>query len=115
MAFFHAKREDGFQLIRRHIGLDAVIRAHDLVITGEGSFDRTSLLGKAPSQLGYLARKLRKPIWALCGRADLAAELSPCDRLEGLEPHPDFENLTSNQHAKRIEDLAFRVACSVRR
>jgi glycerate kinase len=110
MAFFHAKREDGFQLIRRHAEIDAIIRAHDLVITGEGSFDRTSLLGKAPSQLGHLARKLKKPIWALCGRVELAAKLSPFDRLEGLGPHPDFEKLTPRQHAKRLEDLAVQVA-----
>jgi len=110
MAFFHAKREDGFQLIRRHAGIDAIIRAHDLVITGEGSFDRTSLLGKAPSQLGHLARKLKRPIWALCGRVDLAARLSPFDRLEGLEPHPNFEKLTPLQHAQRLTELAERTA-----
>jgi glycerate 2-kinase len=110
MAFFKAKREDGFQLIRRHAGLDSIIRAHDLVITGEGSFDRTSLLGKAPSQLAQLAHQLKRPVWALCGRVEIPAELSPFDRLEGLEPHPDFEKLTPAQHARRIEELAFRVA-----
>ena len=49
MTFFNAKRENGFQLVRRWGKLDASIRRHDLVITGEGRFDRTSLLGKAPS------------------------------------------------------------------
>jgi glycerate kinase len=110
MAFFNAKREDGFQLIRRLAGLDAIIRAHDLVITGEGSFDRTSLLGKAPSQLAQLARQLKRPVWAFCGRVDIAAKLSPFDRLEGLEPHPRFERLTPLQHARRLEELAFRLA-----
>jgi glycerate kinase len=110
MAFFRAKREDGFQLIRRHAGLDAIVRSHDLVITGEGSFDRTSLLGKAPTQLAQLARQMKKPVWALCGRVDLAPRLSPFDRLEGLEPHPDFAKLTPKQHARRLEELAFRAA-----
>jgi glycerate kinase len=114
MAFFHAKREDGFQLIRRHAGLDAIIRAHDLVITGEGSFDRTSLLGKAPSQLAHLAHRLKRPIWALCGRVDIAAKHSPFDVLAGLEPHPQFEKLAPSQHAKRLEQLAFRVAKDAR-
>lgn len=113
MAFFHAKREDGFQLIRRRAGLDALIRAHDLVITGEGSFDRTSLLGKAPAQLGRLARKLKRPVWALCGRADLPVEKSPFDRLEGLPPHPRFERLALEQHAQRLEKLAERMARDV--
>lgn len=109
MAFFHAKREDGFQLIRERAGLDRLIRAHDLVITGEGSFDRTSLLGKAPSQLAALGKKLKRPVWALCGRVDHKGR-SPFARLEGLEPHPKFESLKPKDHAKRLEELAFRVA-----
>jgi glycerate kinase len=113
MAFFRAKREDGFQLVRERAGLDKLIRAHDLVVTGEGSFDRTSLLGKAPSQLAHLGRKLKKPVWALCGRVEHKGR-SPFARLEGLEPHPRFEKLTAKEHAKRLEELAFRVAGDVK-
>jgi glycerate kinase len=110
MAFFHARREDGFRLVRERAGLDGLIRAHDLVITGEGSFDRTSLLGKAPAQLAALGRKLRKPVWALCGRVDLKGKRNPFAHLSGLDPHPRFEKLTPKDHARRLEDLAFRVA-----
>ena len=110
MVFFNAKRADGFQLVRAQAKLDAIIQAHDLVVTGEGSFDRTSLLGKAPSQLGRLARRLKTPAWALCGRVELAAAGTPFKRLEGLEPRADFAKLTRAQHAKRLEELAFRVA-----
>ena len=84
MAFFNANRENGFQLVRRATNLDTLIRRHDLVITGEGCFDRTSLLGKAPAQLGDLARKLKRPVWALCGRVDLPLSKSPFDRLAAL-------------------------------
>jgi glycerate kinase len=114
MAFLNAKRENGFHLVRRLIGLDALVREHDLVITGEGCFDRTSLLGKAPSQLGEMARKLKRPAWALCGRVDLPEGKSPFTKLAGLStpenpgPHPD--TLTSAQHAKRLERLAYEVA-----
>jgi len=114
MTFFNAKRENGFQLVRRLTGLDALILRHDLVITGEGCFDRTSLLGKAPSQLGELARKLKRPVWALCGRVDLPISKSPFDRIAALStkenpgPPPDF--LTPAQHAKRLEQLAYEVA-----
>jgi glycerate kinase len=114
MAFFDAKREDGFQLVRRQAGLDALIRAHDLVITGEGCFDRTSLLGKAPSQIGALARRLKKPVWALCGRAELPLEKSPFHKLAALStranPGPPPESLTKAQHARRLETLAYQVA-----
>jgi glycerate kinase len=115
MAFFNAKRENGFQLVRRLTGLDALIRKHDLIITGEGCFDRTSLLGKAPMQLGELARKLKRPAWAFCGRLNLPPSRAPFDRIAALStrqnpgPHPD--TLSSAQHAKRLEQLAYEEAC----
>jgi glycerate kinase len=121
MAFFNAKRENGFQLVRRVTKLDALIRRHDLVITGEGCFDQTSLLGKAPSQLGELARRLKRPVWALCGRIDLpplVLSRSPFDRLAALNtkqnPGPQPDSLSSAQHAKRLEQLAYEVATTGR-
>jgi len=126
MTFFNAKRENGFQLVRRWGKLDALIRRHDLVITGEGCFDRTSLLGKAPLQLGELARKLKRPVWALCGRVDLpplVLSRSPFDRIAALNPvgfrtrqnpgpPPASGPLSSAQHAKRLEQLAYGAASS---
>ena len=120
MAFFNAQRENGFQLVRRLTGLDALIRRHDLVITGEGCLDRTSLLGKAPAQLGELARKLKRPVWALCGRIDLRPlqkSRSPFDRIAVLSttqnPGPRPDSLTSAQHASRLEQLAYEVASAL--
>jgi glycerate kinase len=117
MAFFNAKRENGFQLVRRVTKLDALIRRHDLVITGEGCFDLTSLRGKAPAQLGELARKLQRPVWAFCGRAALPLARSPFDRLAALStpenPGPPHDSLTSARHARRLERLAFEVASAL--
>lgn len=114
MTFFNAKRENGFQLVRRLIKLDALIRRHDLVITGEGCFDGTSLLGKAPAQLGELTRQLQRPVWALCGRAELPLSKSPFDQLAALStkenPGPPPHALTSRQHARRLEQLAYAMA-----
>jgi glycerate kinase len=114
MTFFNAKRENGFQLVRRMTGLDDLIRQHDLVITGEGCLDRTSLLGKAPIQLGALARKLKRPVWALCGRCDLPLSRTPFDRIAALStkqnPGPPPESLSPAQHAKRLEQVAFELA-----
>jgi glycerate kinase len=125
MTFFNAKRENGFQLVRRWGKLDALIRRHDLVITGEGCFDRTSLLGKAPWQLGKLARKMKRRAWALCGRVDLPPlqlSRSPFDRIAALNPigfhtrknpGPPPDTLSSTQHAKRLEQLAYEVASAL--
>jgi glycerate kinase len=114
MAFFGARREDGFQLVRRLSGLDALVGGHDLVITGEGCFDRTSLLGKAPCQLAQLARKAKRPAWGLCGRVNLPLAKTPFTRLGALStkenPGPPPESLSSAQHASRLEELACRMA-----
>jgi glycerate 2-kinase len=119
MVFFNAKHENGFQVVRRLTMLDELIQKHDLVVTGEGCFDETSLLGKAPSQLGELARNLKRPVWALCGRVELPLAKSPFDALAGLStrqsPAPPSETMTSRQHAKRLETLACDVARRWRR
>jgi glycerate kinase len=118
MVFFNAERQNGFQLVRRLSNLDALIRKHDLVITGEGCFDRTSLLGKAPAQLGELAHKLRRPVWALCGRVALPLSRSPFDQMAALStrrnPGPPPDSLTPPQHAQRLEQLAYEVASTHR-
>jgi len=114
IAFFNAERQNGFQLVRRLIKLDALVRQNDLIITGEGCFDRTSLLGKAPAQLGDLAKKLKRPAWALCGRITLPLSKSPFDRMAALStqknPGPSPDSLTSAQHAQRLEQLAYETA-----
>jgi glycerate kinase len=118
MTFFNARRENGFQLVRRLLKLDALIRAHDLVITGEGCLDGTSLLGKAPTQLGELARKLKRPAWALCGRVNLPLAKTPFTRVAGVstaeDPGPALETLPPEEHARRLEKLAFEMASAWR-
>ena len=114
MTFFHAKPENGFQLARRLLKLDTLIRRHDLVVTGEGCLDRTSLLGKAPMQLGELSRRLGRPAWAFCGRVALSKAKTPFAQIAALSttenPGPPPESLTCAEHARRLEELAFQMA-----
>jgi glycerate kinase len=114
MVFFNAERQDGFQLARRVLKLDAQIRENDLIITGEGCLDRTSLLGKGPAQLAQLGRKLKKPVWALCGRVALSSKSRLFTRMGGLStpenPGPPLDSITPAQHAKNLEALAYEMA-----
>ena len=73
VAFARAQLESGFSLVARTLGLEALVKDCDLVITGEGSLDASSLAGKAPAALARLARAHRKPIVALCGRVEESA------------------------------------------
>ena len=71
--FAGAELVPGFELIASLTGLEGLIAAADLVVTGEGSLDAQSLAGKGPVGIARLARQHAKPVWAFCGNADDAA------------------------------------------
>jgi glycerate kinase len=59
----------GFEVVAEAVGLESKMKEADFVITGEGSLDRQTLEGKTPAGVARLARKLRKPVFAVVGRA----------------------------------------------
>jgi len=61
-------REPGIALVRRLTGLDAVLDACDLVITGEGSFDAQSLRGKVVAGIAAAANERGLPCIVVAGR-----------------------------------------------
>ncbi|MED5470873.1 MAG: glycerate kinase [Verrucomicrobiota bacterium] len=67
MSFCDAELQSGFNLVAESIGLEELIASYDLVITGEGRMDSQSLMGKAPHGLAKIARRLGKPVVAICG------------------------------------------------
>lgn len=64
----------GWKLFASMLKLDEEIKAADLVITGEGRFDRSSLSGKLPAGIATLCREYGKPLWILTGRNTVAKE-----------------------------------------
>lgn len=75
-----AKLVPGFALVSAWLDLPARLDAVDLVITGEGRFDATSLGGKGPGALVAEARRLGKPAHVFAGSLDWPA-------LAGVEAH----------------------------
>ena len=69
-AFCGASIESGFDVVANHIGLEAAVRGHDVVITGEGRLDSQTLCGKAPGGVARLARNLGKRAYAVVGQFD---------------------------------------------
>jgi glycerate 2-kinase len=69
MSFCGAKIRPGFDVVAEAVGLGAKIEDADIVISGEGSLDRQTLEGKTPAGVARLARKLRKRVFAMVGRA----------------------------------------------
>lgn len=66
--FAGARLESGFELFTAQIGLAARIRAADLVITGEGAIDETTLsMGKGVGGVARLCRRFQVPCLGLAG------------------------------------------------
>ncbi|WP_191991863.1 glycerate kinase family protein [Bacillus aerolatus] len=77
----------GIDTVIQLTGLETDIEWADLVITGEGSLDGQSLLGKVPVGVAKLAKQHRKPVVAIAGRLG--------EDIEAL--HPYFDGIFSIQ------------------
>lgn len=69
-----ARLVPGSELVAEWLGLPARIAAADLVLTGEGRFDATSLGGKGPGALVREAQRLGKPAHVFAGSLGLPAD-----------------------------------------
>ena len=58
----------GFELIKQYADLETKVQWADLVVTGEGAINDQTLQGKLPMQMALLAKRMHKPIVALCGQ-----------------------------------------------
>ena len=67
-AFLSAQVCSGAELVLDLLGVDALIEAADVVVTGEGSWDEQSAHGKAPDVLLHRARARRRPVVVVAGR-----------------------------------------------
>jgi len=67
LAFLRARLEPGFEIFARYAQLDRQIKQADLVLTGEGAIDKSTLMGKGVGQIAQCCRKLRIPCIALAG------------------------------------------------
>lgn len=67
---YGAKLLPGFSLVSQWTRLEEKIKWADLIITGEGQFDLSSLEGKAPGSIIASAKKLQKPIELFVGCAE---------------------------------------------
>jgi len=64
------KLESGFDFVADILKLENQMRGCDLVITGEGMMDASSLEGKAPVSVALMAKKLGIPCAAIVGAID---------------------------------------------
>ena len=71
LAFFaKAELKNGAAWVLERAGFDAALAKADLVITGEGVFDKTSLVGKAPGEVVRRAQAARKKVAVVAARVE---------------------------------------------
>jgi glycerate 2-kinase len=68
-----AERVSGIELVMRAAGLRERIEGADLVLTGEGRYDATSLRGKVPSGVADLAQAAGVPCVVVAGQSSVGA------------------------------------------
>ncbi len=89
LLFLGAKMHPGFEFFCESVGMKALLETTDLVITGEGKLDATSLSGKGPGGMARLCRERGIPCIAICGKVE--------DRgsLEGSELFADIREIST--------------------
>lgn len=73
LQFLNAESKPGIQLLLETIRFDEIVKGADFVITGEGSADRQTLMGKLP--MGILQQAGNAPICLIAGRISDREEL----------------------------------------
>jgi glycerate kinase len=74
MAACGARLVPGFELVSDWLDLPARLAAADLILTGEGRFDATSLTGKGPGSIVRESRRLGKPVHVFAGSLGVPAD-----------------------------------------
>ena len=73
-AFCNAQIKSGIENILEMLNIHSFIKESDLVITGEGLFDKQTLEGKVVKGVLDRCRKLDKPAAIICGNTTLSKE-----------------------------------------
>lgn len=108
--FAGARFASGFELFAAQAKLSRRLTQADLLITGEGAMDRSSLMGKGAGQVAALGRARKLPVIGLAGVVrDRAAVGKILDMAQALV------DLTTAEKAKQqaefwLTELAFRTA-----
>ncbi len=68
LQYMHADCRSGIELLLEAVGFDVLLQDADLVITGEGSADRQTLMGKLPYGILQSASRHQVPVALIAGR-----------------------------------------------
>ena len=113
--FFNARFEPGFSIFARYARLPERIRAAQLVITGEGAIDASTLMGKGVGEIAGMCHETQVPCIGLAGTLR-SSELKQPARphyftgLFGMSPHLTTADLALRDPGIWLPRLAAEVA-----
>jgi glycerate kinase len=112
MAFLDARVESGFEIFARAADLDRHVDWSDLVLTGEGSLDRQSLMGKGTGRVAARARQHGRPCYGLAGMVEPLGpgETSLFTLTRGIVPALAPVEAAKADAARWLEELARQIA-----
>lgn len=102
-----ASMKPGWEFFSSMLNLEQDIASSDLVITGEGRFDESSLAGKLPYGIAELCRKHRKPLWVVTGRNRLPKSIwrpSGFNEVTALNNTPHTNSDTFTETARLLSE-----------
>ena len=91
IAALAATRRPGIEVVLEFTGLTKRLAGADLVITGEGSLDEQSLLGKTPLGVARAGARAGVPVVAVCGRTTLTPEQQKISGFRRVYPLTSLE------------------------
>lgn len=106
------RREPGADLVARAVGLPGAVAEAELVLTGEGAFDHTSLRGKVVSGVARAAQEGALPCVALAGQVSVGrreAAAAGVEQAYSLAEEVGLEQALARP-AEALATLASRVA-----
>ncbi len=111
-AFLGGEFVSGFALFAATTGLDQAVREADIVLTAEGSIDRTTVeMGKGVGGLAALCRKAHVPCLGFAGSVDIGEESRGAfDGIWGIVPELANRQQAMQSPAHYLEILAERAA-----
>jgi len=113
--FFNARLDSGFNLFASYARLKERIRAAQLVITGEGAIDASTLMGKGVGEVARLCHDANVPCLGLAGifrGFGPAEQTGYFTRVFGLSPELTTPELAMRDAGFWLPRLAAEVARS---
>ncbi|EFQ83435.1 glycerate kinase [Aeromicrobium marinum DSM 15272] len=107
-----AEVTSGIGLVAEHTGLADLVATHDLVLTGEGSYDYSSRAGKVVFGVARVAAELARPCVVLAGRVDVGSREMRAMGVESAYGVVDLvgEEPAMSHPARSLQALGARVA-----